>query len=144
MAITQKTVVRMTVRADCPTHARTSARAGKHELVIDEPAAGGGTDEGPTPIETMIAALLGCTNVIFNRVAEKNHVEVRELSLAAEDQLRPPRRDVRGRSRGPVSRDPADNQPDDAGERVAVGPRQIGARQVLPGLEGHPPIGNEA
>ena len=84
MAITQKTVVPMTVSADCPTHARTSARAGKHELVIDEPAARGGTDQGPTPIETMIAALLGCTNVILNRAAEKNHVEVRALSLVAE------------------------------------------------------------
>jgi len=32
----------------------------------------------------MIASLLGCTNVILNRVAEKNHVEVKALSLAAE------------------------------------------------------------
>jgi putative redox protein len=84
MAITQKTVVQMTVGAECPTHARTSARAGKHELVIDEPAVRGGTDQGPTPIETMIASLLGCTNVILNRVAEKNHVEVKALSLTAE------------------------------------------------------------
>jgi putative redox protein len=84
MAITQKTVVPMTVGAECPTHARTSAHAGKHEIVIDEPAARGGTDQGPTPIETMIAALLGCTNVILNRVAEKNHVEVKALSLAAD------------------------------------------------------------
>jgi hypothetical protein len=50
MAITQKTVVPMTVSAECPSHARTRAHAGKHELVIDEPAARGGTDEGPTPI----------------------------------------------------------------------------------------------
>ena len=84
MAITQKTLVPMTVSAECPTHVRTSARAGKHELIIDEPPARGGTDQGPTPIETMIASLLGCTNVILNRVAEKNHVEVKALSLAAE------------------------------------------------------------
>ena len=84
MAITQKTLVPMAVSAECPTHARTSARAGKHKIVIDEPAARGGSDLGPTPIETMIASLLGCTNVILNRVAEKNHVEVTALSLAAE------------------------------------------------------------
>ena len=84
MAITQKTLVPIAVSAECPTHARTSARAGRHEIVIDEPAARGGSDQGPTPIETMIAALLGCTNVILNRVAEKNHVEVKALSLAAE------------------------------------------------------------
>jgi len=84
MAITQKTVVRMTLDAECPTHARTEARAGKHELVIDEPGVRGGSDLGPTPIETMIAALLGCTNVILNRVAEKNDVAVKDLSLQAE------------------------------------------------------------
>jgi uncharacterized OsmC-like protein len=84
MAITQKTLVPMAVSAECPTYARTSARAGKHQIVIDEPAARGGSDLGPTPIETMIASLLGCTNVILNRVAEKNHVEVKALSLAAE------------------------------------------------------------
>jgi putative redox protein len=84
MAVTQKTGIRMAVSAECPTHARTSAHAGRHEIIIDEPAARGGTDLGPTPIETMIASLLGCTNVILNRVAEKNHIEVTGLSLAAE------------------------------------------------------------
>jgi uncharacterized OsmC-like protein len=77
MAITQKTLIAITVSAECPTHARTRAHTGGHELVIDEPAARGGTDEGPTPIETMIAALLGCTNVILNRIAEKHRVEVK-------------------------------------------------------------------
>ena len=52
--------------------------------MIDEPAARGGADLGPTPIETMIAALLGCTNVILNRVAEKHDVIVKDLSLRAE------------------------------------------------------------
>jgi hypothetical protein len=35
MAITQKTLVSMALDAECPTHARTHARAGRHELVID-------------------------------------------------------------------------------------------------------------
>ena len=84
MAITQKTVIPMMLDAECPTHARTNARAGRHEIVIDEPPARGGTDQGPTPIETMLAALLGCTNVILNRVAEKYDVLVKDLSLHAE------------------------------------------------------------
>ena len=84
MAITQKSVLTLAIDAECPTHARTHARAGKHELVIDEPAARGGTDQGPTPIETMLAALLGCTNVILNRVAEAHDVLVKDLSLHAE------------------------------------------------------------
>ena len=84
MAITQKTLIRMALDAECPSHARTHARAGKHEIVIDEPALRGGSDLDPTPIKTMIAALLGCTNVILNRVAEKHDVAVKDLSLQAE------------------------------------------------------------
>jgi putative redox protein len=59
MAVSQKTVIQMAVSAECPTHARTSAHAGYYEIMIDEPVARGGTDLGPTPIETMIASLLG-------------------------------------------------------------------------------------
>jgi uncharacterized OsmC-like protein len=84
MAITQRSLFPMTVTADCPTYAQSRAHAGRHELVIDEPVARGGTNEGPTPIETMIAALLSCAKVILNPVAEKHRVEVRALSLAAE------------------------------------------------------------
>jgi len=84
MAITQKTLVSMAVSAECPTHARTNVRAGTHEIVIDELTSRGASDLGPTPIETMIASLLGCANVILNRVAEKNDVQIKALSLAAE------------------------------------------------------------
>lgn len=82
--VKEKTVVQMAFTAECPTHARTDVHAGKHTLIIDEPAARGGTDQGATPIETMIAALLGCTNVIVNRIAEANHIPIHSLSLRAE------------------------------------------------------------
>lgn len=80
----EKTVVQMALTADCPTHARTDVHARKHTIVIDEPAARGGTDQRTTPIETMIAALLGCTNVIVNRIAEANRIPIESLSLRAE------------------------------------------------------------
>lgn len=82
--VKEKTIVQMALAADCPTHARTDVRAGKHTIIIDEPVARGGTDQGATPIETMIAALLGCTNVIVNRIAEANRIPIHSLSLRAE------------------------------------------------------------
>lgn len=82
--VKEKTMKQMAFTADCPTHARTHVHAGKHTLVIDEPSARGGTDQGPTPIETMIAALLGCTNVTLNRVAEANYIAIHSLALQVE------------------------------------------------------------
>jgi putative redox protein len=82
--VREKTVVRMALAADCPTHARTHVRVGAHEVVIDEPVPRGGTDLAATPTETLLASLLGCTNVILNKIAHAHHVEVTALSLRAE------------------------------------------------------------
>jgi uncharacterized OsmC-like protein len=127
----------------CPTHAQTRAHAGRHELVIDEPVARGGTNEGPTSIETMIAALLSCTNVILNRVAEKHRVEVGALSLAAEARF-----DRRGVMLEEVVAVPF---PEirlvihlTTPARGAGRTRQGRSRPVLSGVESHPSVGNQA
>ena len=51
---------------------------------IDEPAARGGTNLGPSPTETLIAALIGCTNVIAHKVATKNNVGLQAMSVRVE------------------------------------------------------------
>lgn len=38
-------------------------------IVTDEPIAHGGTGEGPSPLQTVLGALLGCESVTFNRTA---------------------------------------------------------------------------
>jgi putative redox protein len=38
-------------------HLKTEARIGPHHVLIDEPADKGGEDTGPTPSETVLAAL---------------------------------------------------------------------------------------
>lgn len=38
-------------------------------IVTDEPVAHGGTGEGPSPLQTVLAALLGCESVTFHRTA---------------------------------------------------------------------------
>jgi hypothetical protein len=42
---------------------RTECRAGKHVVIIDQPAPGG-TDAGPTPLDVQLMALGGCVAAI--------------------------------------------------------------------------------
>lgn len=82
MAIKLKTQVDMTLQGDGETHARTRVRARDVEAVIDEPAARGGTNQGLTPTEALMASLIGCTNVITQRLAHREGVKVQNLGIA--------------------------------------------------------------
>ncbi len=46
---------------------RTVSNVRSHTIITDE---ADGTDTGPTPLETVLGALVGCEGVIINRVAE--------------------------------------------------------------------------
>lgn len=84
MAIKPKTVLTIKLEGDGTSHSRSQTRVGTHLHVIDEPVVRGGTDEGPSPTETAYAALIGCTNVIGHKCAEKLGVELGNLSFAME------------------------------------------------------------
>ena len=79
--IKPKTVIRFEVKGRCPTHARTHARVGKHTVIVDEPKARGGTDQGPTPTQTLAISLASCINVITNRVAEEMDIPIKGFSV---------------------------------------------------------------
>jgi uncharacterized OsmC-like protein len=91
MVDTKTPLVPIRMSAEAPTPARTHVRILGHELVMDEPESRDGSDRGPTPLDTLVAALAGCTNVVLNRIAAENGVEVRRLSLDLSGRL-----DVRG------------------------------------------------
>lgn len=50
---------------------RSDLNAGKHTVIIDEPANMGGTDTAADPLATLLSALAGCENVIANLVAKE-------------------------------------------------------------------------
>jgi uncharacterized OsmC-like protein len=77
----------LSLSAQCPSHARTDVRIRDHTLICDEPVARGGTDQGAAPVEVLIAALAGCTNVILNRVAEMQGARIEGLSIEARAEL---------------------------------------------------------
>lgn len=71
------------LNAECPTHSRTEICVRDTSTVIDEPAARGGTNKGPSPTETLIASVLGCSNVVLHKLAAANGVTIASLRLSA-------------------------------------------------------------
>jgi putative redox protein len=73
----------MRARADCPGHGRSDVAVRDLTFTIDEPTERGGTNAGPTPTETAVAALIGCTNVIAHKCAAALGVDLGHLEIAA-------------------------------------------------------------
>ena len=72
-------VVTMKLEGSVKSHARTDILARDVESVIDEPTVRGGTNLGLTPTETLMASLIGCTNVISHRIAERINVKINKM-----------------------------------------------------------------
>lgn len=84
MAIKMKTVVTYKTTARATTHARTDIPIRDLNTIIDEPVERGGTNEGLTPTETALAALIGCTNVIGHKNAKRLGVDLGEVTIEAD------------------------------------------------------------
>jgi len=61
------------------------------EMITDEPDSMGGTNTAPSPLETTIAALVGCDGVIINGVANAMRFEYTGVDFDCSSQI-----DVRG------------------------------------------------
>jgi len=61
-------------------------------LTTDEPVPHGGTGMGPSPLQTVVAALCGCEAVTFNRTAAEMEFGYESIAFAAEYTI-----DIRGR-----------------------------------------------
>ena len=83
MALKMKTEVTLRAQADCPSHSRSDISVRDLSFTIDEPTERGGTNAGPTPTDTALAALIGCTNVIGHKCAERLGVDIGHLEISA-------------------------------------------------------------
>jgi uncharacterized OsmC-like protein len=61
-------------------------------IITDEPVQQGGTNDGPTPLQTVVGALCGCESVTFHRTAEELGFPYRGIAFQAEFRI-----DIRGR-----------------------------------------------
>jgi putative redox protein len=87
MAIRPKSVVDIQMTGTVQSHACTEVGVRGLVSFIDEPPARGGTDRGLTPTETVVAALIGCTNVIAQRIAHRDGITLDDMRIKAHGQF---------------------------------------------------------
>jgi putative redox protein len=66
---------------------KTECRAGKHLVIIDQPATAGGTDAGPTPLDVQLIALGSCVAAIGRIIANQRKLAVRGIEVTVEGDL---------------------------------------------------------
>ena len=84
VTIKPKTVVRMHLAGEAVSHSRTDVTVRDLATTIDEPEVRGGTNKGLSPTETLMAALIGCTNVITHKIAAADGVEIAAMAVDAD------------------------------------------------------------
>ncbi|MGI9368631.1 MAG: OsmC family protein [Ruegeria sp.] len=84
MAIRQKTTIKIKLAGKGTSHSRSETTVRDVVGVIDEPVERGGTNEGLAPTETAFASLIGCTNVIGHKCADKLGVDIGQLDFDME------------------------------------------------------------
>lgn len=69
-------------RSTSGTYVSVSSRS--HRWIIDEPEIKGGSDLGPTPLESLLGSLVGCESVVLKLVAEAIGFAYDELTIECE------------------------------------------------------------
>lgn len=86
-----QTEARFRATVEWTSGAPMQARARNHALVIDEPAALGGTDKGPTPVEYVLMGLGGCVAFVGKIVAKEMGINIKRIRVSLSGGLNPAR-----------------------------------------------------
>ena len=77
------------VSGQSETVTRMAVQVRDFELIVDEPPGLGGGDEGPNPVEYILAGLAGCLNVMGHIIAKEMGFAIRSLHVSASGSLDP-------------------------------------------------------
>lgn len=77
------------VRAQSENPTKTVVKARTFQLVIDEPADLGGTNEGANPVEYILAGFAGCLNVMCHVAAQEMNINLRKVEIKLSGSLNP-------------------------------------------------------
>lgn len=78
----RRSISRLSAAARSGSAKRASVHIRQHTVMIDDAVERGGTDRGPNPPETLLAALGGCLNIQLHRLADKRDIELRRLKIS--------------------------------------------------------------
>ncbi len=76
--------VKIRVHGKAHSATRMDISARHHTIIVDEPEARHGTDQGPLPLETFLAAYASCTNVIGNWIADDLGIHISDMKVDLE------------------------------------------------------------
>jgi len=85
----KKRQVNVTIHAESETPTRMKVRAGKFQIIIDEPSNMGGTDMGPSPVQVLLMALAGCLNVTGHEVARQKGMKLHGMKIKIDGMMNP-------------------------------------------------------
>jgi uncharacterized OsmC-like protein len=88
MEVTNKQV-RVTIEGESESATKINLHAGRFNMVIDEPAQMGGTDEGPTPVQVLLMSLAGCLSITGHAVAHQRGLKLNEMKIKIEGAMNP-------------------------------------------------------
>lgn len=79
------------ISAQSQSSTKVIAQARHFEIVIDEPQNFGGSDDAPTPVETLLASYAGCLNVVLHILAKERNITINNLNIDIEGNINPQR-----------------------------------------------------
>lgn len=74
-------IIPVEVEAEREGPTRSTIEARDFELVVDEPENMGGANEGPNPLEYLLAGQAGCLNVTASQVANDMGIKLENLEI---------------------------------------------------------------
>lgn len=81
--------ISFSVKAHSENPTKTVVKARTFQMIIDEPADLGGTNDGANPVEYILAALSGCLNVMCHVVAREMNINLRGVEIQLAGKLNP-------------------------------------------------------
>ena len=84
-------LLNFSINGDNKNPTKFVANARNFKVIVDEPAELGGTNDGPNPVEYLLAGYAGCLNVVGNIVAREQGLAIKKLSIEVNGDINPDR-----------------------------------------------------